>query len=42
MVIVMQVCQNILSMWTSPFFNEIRAFKSLTKAGMDNNVASSF
>ena len=24
------------------FFDEIRAFKSLTKAGMDNNVASSF
>ena len=50
----MQVCHNILSIWTPPFFNEIRALKkkkrpvthpslpSLTKAGMDNNEASGF
>ena len=31
MVIVMQVCQNILSIWTPPFFNEIRAFKKKKK-----------
>ena len=27
----MQVCHNILSIWTPPFFNEIRAFKKKKK-----------
>ena len=53
MVKALQACQNTLRIRTPPFFNEIRSLKkkkpvthpslpSLTKAGMDNNVDSSF